>query len=110
MTPTPSINELAKAAVELARLLQTQGMKIPEGKSWCRVSDELLWKAADLILSLSSRVENARREALEEVETAIDNYRPFPNQDGSVFRGMYEKVAKPELLSIIRNLIPRGKL
>lgn len=63
---------------------------------------------ANLILSLSSRVEKAEA-ALKEIDAAIGNYRPFPNQEGSVFRNMYEKIAKPELLDIIRNLIPGEK-
>ena len=42
--------------------------------------------------------------AIEAATRAVAAYVPFPNQEGSVFRGMYEKVAKPELLSAIRSL------
>ena len=96
---TPSIDELAKAA-ELAQWLKKTSQAIYLA---CEetVADDIspkLIQTADLILSLSSRVEKARREALEEaaewfVQTFKTDALFYPN----------------EIATYLRNLIPGDK-
>lgn len=100
---TPSIDELAKAAVEAAKRAESpratqfdHGFSHDLENNYFQAIDNFHSAATpEAWLSLSSRVEKARREAIEDVITIMLN-------------AMFTKT-HAETLDAIRNLIPGDK-